>query len=125
MDIPPFYIVLVAGFPPLLWLLLRTPAVALGASVLLYALTLYFDWNIPAYPNGTWAFNPFAWQLLFVFGAWCALGGAKRLARWLNSPVVVSLAAAYLLFAFTIAMSWHFPRLAAFIPRFVGDAIYP
>ena len=43
-----------------------------------------FDWNIPAYPHGTWVFNPFAWQLLFVFGAWCALGGAQRLSRWIQ-----------------------------------------
>ena len=60
--------------------MLRKPVVALGASVLLYMLTWYFGWNLPAYPNGTWVFNPFAWQLLFVFGAWCALGGTKKLA---------------------------------------------
>ena len=72
----------------------------------------WFDWNIPAYPHGDWVFNPFAWQLLFVFGAWCALGGAQKLARWINSPVTVGLAVAYLLFAFCIAMTWYFPRLA-------------
>ena len=70
-------------------------------------------------------FNPFAWQLLFVFGAWCALGGAQRLARWLNSPVTFGLAVAYLLFAFGIAMTWYFPRLGVFVPKFVGEAIYP
>ena len=70
-------------------------------------------------------FNPFAWQLLFVFGAWCALGGAQRLARWVNSPVVLGLAVVYLLFAFAIAMTWYFPRLGVFVPKFVGDAIYP
>ena len=80
MDVLPLYIVLLAGFPPMLWLLLRWPAAALGASLLLYLLTWHFGWNLPAYPNGYWVFNPFAWQLLFVFGAWCALGGAKRLA---------------------------------------------
>src|SRR5258705_9079424 len=79
MDVLPLYIVLLAGFPPLLWLLLRAPAVALGASALLYTLTLYFDWNIPAYPNGNWVFNPFAWQMLFVFCAWFALRGSKQL----------------------------------------------
>ena len=40
--------------------------------------------EIPAYPKGIWVFNPFAWQLLFVFGAWCALGGAQRLSRWIE-----------------------------------------
>jgi len=29
------------------------------------------------------------------------------------------------LFAFGIAMTWYFPRLALFVPKFVGEAIYP
>jgi hypothetical protein len=70
-------------------------------------------------------FNPIAWQLLFVFGAWCALGGAQNLTRWMNSPLVVGLAIAYLLFAFFIAMTWYFPRLGFYVPKFVGEAIYP
>ena len=125
MDVLPLYIVLLAWFPPMLWLLLRAPSFALAGSALLYALTWWFDWAIPAYPSGTWVFNPFAWQLMFTFGAWCALGGAQRLARWINSPVVIGLAAAYLVFAFCIAMTWYFPHLAAFVPNFVSEAIYP
>jgi hypothetical protein len=82
-------------------------------------------WNFPAWPKGDWVFNPFAWQLLFVFGAWCALGGAQRIARWINSWVTVALAVAYLVFAFSIAMTWYIPTLGAYVPRFVGDAIYP
>jgi len=62
---------------------------------------------------------------MFVCGAWCALGGAQRLARWINSPVIFGLAVAYVLFAFGIAMTWYFPRLAMFVPHFVSDAIYP
>ena len=65
----------------MLWLLLLRASLALAASVLLYVLAWEFQWNMPSYPSGTWYFNPFAWQLLFVFGAWCALGGAQRLAR--------------------------------------------
>jgi hypothetical protein len=125
MDVLPLYIVLLLWFPPVLWLLLRLPSLALVASATLYSLMWQFEWNIPAYPQGEWVFNPFAWQLLFVFGAWCALGGAQRLARWLNSPVVFGLAVAYVLFAFGIAMTWYFPRLALFVPNFVGEAIYP
>ncbi len=89
MDVLPLYILLLAWFPPMLWLLLRTPSIALLSSATLYALMWLFEWNIPAYPSGTWVFNPFAWQLLFVFGAWCALGGAQNLSRWLHSRVVV------------------------------------
>ena len=125
MDVLPLYIVLLAGFPPMLWALLRSPSLALTLSAVLYALTWYFGWNIPAYPKGVWVFNPFAWQLLFVFGAWCALGGARNLTRWMNSPVLVGLAFAYLLFAFFIAMTWYFPRLGAYVPKLANDFIYP
>ncbi|HXX25139.1 MAG TPA: OpgC domain-containing protein [Pseudolabrys sp.] len=125
MDVLPLYIVLLAWFPPILWLLRRAPSTALIASATFYALTWWFDWSIPAYPTGVWVFNPFAWQMLFVFGAWCALGGAQRLSRWINSPVVVSFAALYLAFAFFIALSWYFPRIAVFVPKVVGDVIYP
>jgi hypothetical protein len=125
MDVLPLYIVLLAWFPPVLWLLRRAPSTALIASATFYALTWWYGWNIPAYPKGSWVFNPFAWQMLFVFGAWCALGGVQRLSRWINSPVVVTLAVFYLLFAFGICMTWYFPRLAMFVPKFVSDAIYP
>jgi hypothetical protein len=125
MDVLPLYIALLLWFPPMLWLLMRTPSLALATSALFYALTWWFDWSIPAYPNGSWVFNPFAWQLLFVFGAWCALGGAQRLSHWINSRFVIGLAFAYILFAFGIAMTWYFPRLGAFVPTFVSDAIYP
>ena len=76
MDVLPLYIVLLLFFPPMLWLLIVEPAFALAGSALVYVLAWNLNWNLPAYPNGVWFFNPFAWQLLFVFGAWCALGGA-------------------------------------------------
>ena len=125
MDILPLYIVLLVWFAPILWLLQRSPSLALVFSAGLYTLMWLFDWNFESYPSGTWAFNPYAWQLLFVFGAWCALGGAQRLALWINSPIVIGLAITYLLFAFAIAMTWYLPRLGVFVPKFVSDAIYP
>src|SRR5580698_6648894 len=94
MDVLPLYIVLLLLFPPALAMLMWRPALALAASALLYVLTWNFDWNLPAYPNGVWFFNPFAWQLLFVFGAWCALGGAKRLAPVLQSRAILAIAIA-------------------------------
>ena len=125
MDVLPLYIVLLAGFPPMLWLLLRTPAAGLGASALLYALALHFEWNIPAYPNGNWVFNPFAWQLLFVFGAWCALGGAERIAVVIGSPITAGLAALFLVFAFFIVLTWYVPGLDSLVPRRLEEWMYP
>jgi hypothetical protein len=125
MDVLPLYIMLLVGFAPVLWLLLRAPSLALALSGILYALMYLFDWNIPAYPHGVWVFNPFAWQILFVFGAWCALGGATKLAPWVNSRVTMTAAAVYLIFAFCITMTWYFPRLGVFVPKFLNDIIYP
>ncbi len=125
MDVLPLYIVLLLWFAPMLWLLIRSPSLALVTSAMIYTAMWVFDWNFPAYPSGSWAFNPFAWQMLFIFGAWCALGGAQRLARWLNSRVIFGLALVYLVFAFAIAMTWYFPRLAIYVPHVVGEVIYP
>jgi hypothetical protein len=125
MDVLPLYIVLLLLFPPTLFVLLRQPAFALAGSALLYALTWNFDWNLPAYPNGVWFFNPFAWQLLFVFGAWCALGGAQRLAPVLRSRVILVIAVAYLIFAFAITLTWYIEPLGRFVPSWLSDWMYP
>jgi hypothetical protein len=104
---------------------LRQPAFALIGSAVVYVLALHYDINLPAYPNGVWYFNPFAWQLLFVFGAWCALGGAQRLAGFLRSPIVLGVAVAYLLFGLNVALTWHFDALKFLVPNWLGQLIYP
>ena len=125
MDILPLYIVLLVFFSPMLYLLMWQPALALAGSALVYVMAWNFDWNLPAYPNGVWFFNPFAWQLLFVFGAWCALGGAQRLSGLLRSPVVLAIAIAYLLFAFGVTLTWYIEPLGRFMPGWLSDWMYP
>jgi hypothetical protein len=125
MDVLPLYIVLLATFPLFLWVLLRRPTLALATSLIVYIAALQFEINLPAYPEGTWAFNPFAWQLLFGFGAWCAVGGVKRLGGFMRSPIVLGLAAAYLAFAFLIVMTWYFPRYGYLVPKWLADWMYP
>ena len=126
MDVLPLYIVLLILFPPILFLLQRASTLALATSAAIYAATWEFGWNLPAFPNGVWYFNPFAWQLLFVFGAWCALGGAERLSGLLHSRITLSLAIAYLLFCLALVLTWHFPRLEQqYMPKLLMDAIYP
>jgi hypothetical protein len=125
MDVLPLYIVLLLLFPPMLWLLLRQPAFALTGSALVYVLAWNFNWNLPAYPNGVWFFNPFAWQLLFVFGAWCALGGAQRLSGLLRSNIVLAIALVYLLFAFVITLTWYVEPLSRFVPLWLSNWMYP
>jgi hypothetical protein len=125
MDVLPLYIVLLLLFPPTLRLLLWQPGVALLLSALVYILAWSFHLNLPAYPNGVWFFNPFAWQLLFVFGAWCALGGARALSGLMRSRMVLAIAIAYLVFAFLITLTWYHEPLARYVPLWLSDRLYP
>jgi hypothetical protein len=125
MDVLPLYIVLLLLFPPTLWLLQRRPTVALGLSAGLYVLAWRFNLNLPAYPDGDWFFNPFAWQLLFVFGAWCALGGATRLGPLLHSRITMGIAIAYIAFSFLIALTWYIPGMDRYQPLWLEELIYP
>jgi hypothetical protein len=125
MDVLPLYIVLMLFLPLILWLMKWRADVTLALSVLLYAVTWQFDLYLSAYPNGFWAFNPFAWQLLFVFGAWCALSGARRMTRILSSPVTMWIAFAYIAFAFFVTMTWHFPQLNFLMPKWLEGWMYP
>jgi hypothetical protein len=104
-DVLPLFVVCHLLFVPLLWLLLRAPNVTLGASLLLYALVHVFGWTVPAWPNNVWFFNPLAWQLLIVFGAWCVIEG-KRFRPWVTSRTALILAVLYLVVSLIIALSW-------------------
>src|SRR5437764_12522700 len=99
--------------------------VTMALSALLYALTWEYDLYLSAYPNGQWAFNPFAWQLLFVFGAWCAMGGAARMSRILSSPLTLWICVAYLAAAFFVTLTWYVPQLSYLMPRRVEQWMYP
>jgi hypothetical protein len=125
MDVLPLYIVLMASLPLVLPMMGRRPNVTLGLSIALYAITWKFDLHLSTYPEGFWAFNPYAWQMLFVFGVWCALGGSYRLWRIIESPITVWIAVAYLLASFYVTLTWSFPALAALIPKRVEQFIYP
>lgn len=125
MDVLPLYIVLMIFLPFIIWLMLRKADIALALSVVLYVVTWEFDLYLTAYPNGYWAFNPFAWQLLFVFGAWCALGGAQRMRRILASPITLAICVAYLIFAFCVTLTWHVPQLNVYMPRWLESWMYP
>jgi hypothetical protein len=62
---------------------------------------------------------------LFVFGAWCALGGAKRLSRFLSSRITLWVCLAYLLAAFGVTLTWDFPQLEHVMPGWLERCIYP
>jgi hypothetical protein len=125
LDVLPLYIVLVLALPAMLWGLVKFPRWTLLGSAVLYVLARIFDWNLPSFPGGKWYFNPFAWQLLFVFGVWCGLNRATEIAALIRSRAVLALAVAWIVFSFLIVMSWHVPLLESLIPKPLMHIIYP
>jgi hypothetical protein len=121
-DVLPIFVLLHLLFAPLLWLLLRAPNLTLGVSLGLYALVHVFGWTVPAWPNGHWAFNPMAWQLLVVLGAWWMTEG-KRVQPWVRSRTALGLAVPFLFFSLVIALSWRIKPLEDLIPQ--AKLIYP
>ena len=125
MDVLPLYIVLMGVFSPILWLMLRRPNMTLAASGVLYLMARHFGWNLTAYPAGVWYFNPFAWQFLFTFGAWFALGGSAQAMPFIRSRTALVFGTAYLLFALVMTMAARFDELRSLIPPEIYDAFNP
>jgi len=125
LDVLPLYIVLMGFFPPVLWIMLRQPNWTMLASIVLWLAARQFGWNFAAYPSGSWYFNPYCWQVLFVFGSWCALGGAKR-SRWLiDAPFTLYFCIAYLIFAMVMTMAGKFPDFGAMLPHWLNSTFNP
>ena len=124
-DILPTFVLLHLAFPGLLWLLTRSAGVALMASFLLYLMVQLFGWHVPAWPSGELYFNPLAWQVLFVFGAWYAYEGAGRLRTIVQSRAALVLAMFYLTFSLAVTLSWQIKALEGFMPDALSKVIYP
>src|ERR1700756_736253 len=125
MDVLPLYIVLMLSLPLILVSMRWRADLTLALSVLLYAVTWEYDLYLSSYPHGFWMFNPLAWQLLFVFGAWCALGGAQRMGKILSSNVTLWISIAYLIAAFFVTLTWYVPQLGQVLPRRLEQWMYP
>ncbi|MET4038429.1 OpgC domain-containing protein [Bradyrhizobium sp. RT6a] len=125
LDVLPLYIVLMGLFPPVLWFMLRKPDLTMALSIVLWLTARHFGLNLNAYPAGQWYFNPYAWQVLFVFGAWCALGGARRSMTLINAPVTLWLCLGYMLFALIMTMAGRFPTLGGMFPEWLFSAFNP
>jgi len=120
LDTLQLFVALMAFFPLVLWSMLRRPNLALAGSIALYVAARWFGWSFHSYPSGTWYFNPYCWQLLFVLGAWFALNGSGLVRALRRSPLVVAAAAAYILFALVVTIDGHLLPdllLEAFVPN--------
>lgn len=125
LDVLPLYIVLMAGFAPLLMLMMRFPDAALAASITVYFFARHLGWNFPAHPSGGWYFNPFAWQLLFTLGAWAALGGSGRAYALARSPIVLVASVAFVVFALVMTLGGRFDALATWMPARLLEIFTP
>ena len=109
MDILPLYIVLVALLPLALAGFRSWPRTISFASFALW-LAVQFDNHIAlsAYPgpDQMWFFNPFAWQTLFLLGAWLGWRNIHGEVSWLGSRWLFGLAAAFSLAALLIRLNW-------------------
>jgi hypothetical protein len=125
LDVLPLYIVLMGLFPPVLWFMLRKPDLTMVLSIILWLTARHFSLNLSAYPAGQWYFNPYCWQVLFVFGAWCAMGGARRSGKVINSPITLWLCLGYLAFALVMTMAGRFPTLGGMFPEWLFSTFNP
>ena len=126
LDILPVYIVLLACFPLVLWLLRLGTAAAVLPALALYAAVQIFGFSLHGYPeNQVWFFNPLAWQLLFVIGA--AYGFARVTGRhlwpsgwWLLAPAVAVVAASAI-----INLSWTIHGVYDPFPAILLKQLWP
>ena len=125
LDVLPLYILLLGTFAPALWLMVRKPTLTLAGSMAVYLAARHFGWNLPASPSGLWYFNPFAWQFLFVLGAWIALGGAQAIQSVIRTRAVFCLAITYIIFALLVTMATHAPGLGNLLPHWILQAFDP
>lgn len=125
LDTLQLFIALMAFFPLILWAMMRRPNLALAGSIVIYCAARRFGWSFAAFPSGSWFFNPYCWQLLFVLGAWFALNGARLMRSIRHLPLLVAVAAAYLLFALVVTVAGRFLDLGRVLPDILFDAFMP
>ena len=124
LDILPLYIVFLIIFPLVLKGLSRHWLIVMIPSVLSYLGVQLWNWNLPSYPEGhTWYFDPFAWQFLFLLGAYC--GFAKLTGRRIlpQAPWLFAAAVGFLVIAGAIQFSATLHGLSEAIPRVLSFVV--
>src|SRR3954453_1419490 len=92
---------------------------------MLWLVARQFGWNLRAYPAGVWYFNPFCWQVLFVFGSWCALGGARKSMQIITAPATLYFCIAYLILGLIMTMAAKFPGFGDMFPHWLYSTFNP
>ncbi|MBV4520123.1 OpgC domain-containing protein [Pseudomonas sp. SWRI74] len=129
MDPLPLYIVLLAGLPLVLPILVRKTWVVVAMSVALYLMVPLAGWNLAAIKDGVWYFNPVAWQLLFILGGAAAIHSQRPhlpdTRPLLRQPLFMT-AAVYVVAAGVLTVLWRWPHIHdALMPSSVSNLLYP
>ena len=129
MDILPLYIVLLAVLPFVLAGFRSWPGAMFLASFALW-LAVQFDNRVAlvAYPgpDRLWFFNPFAWQALFLLGAWFGWRNIHGGVSWLSRRWLFWLAATLSLAGFLIRFNWTLHDFHDPIPVLIsGKLLWP
>ncbi|MBT9299704.1 OpgC family protein [Pseudomonas sp. TAE6080] len=129
MDPLPLYIVLLLGLPLALPVLVRKPLAVVAVSLTVYLLAPRLGWNLAAIADGVWYFNPVTWQLLFVLGGAAAIHASQPRppeTRPLHHQPLFLAAAAYVLLAGIITLSWRWPEIHdSVMPAVLSNLLYP
>jgi hypothetical protein len=98
-SVLPMYTIFALGVPFVVPLARRSPLTALSLSVAIWALARPLVGLFSIGGMADWAFNPFAWQLMFVLGILCRVQPiserfhASATARWFTRAAVVAVLA--------------------------------
>jgi hypothetical protein len=108
LNILPLYVVLLVFFAATVWML-RWPRVLFCFSFAVYALVRFTSFNLGAWTEDAWFFDPFAWQFLFIIGVLLACA-PMRMPAWRWPLDVVAAATVSLGIAVSLVIEPH-PRL--------------
>jgi hypothetical protein len=125
MEALALYLLLLVTFAPMLWLLVRNPAAAVAISAGVYVVARMQGWALAAYPHGTWQLNPFAWQFLFLLGAWLGTGGGRTIERILGSRLLLWGAVAYLVVALVLVRVAYGAQFLGSMPAWLVNSVMP
>lgn len=129
MDILPLYIVLLAILPLVLAGFRSWPRVMFFVSLGLWlAVQLDDRVALSAYPgpDRVWFFNPFAWQALFLLGAWLGWRNIHGGVSWLGRRWLFWLAAVLSLAGFLVRFNWTLHGFYDPLPVLVsGKPLWP
>lgn len=126
-DILPVYVLTALAVPLVVPAAVRAPLITLGASLGVWLAAPQLASYLPSDNGHAWAFNPFAWQLIFTMGVLAAVYGKRVLAAL--QPVAIPLsviACGIALAAAGLQWLWRYPEVHdAVIPASLAAAMYP